>query len=254
MQLEHHVERGARLRRGGAGRPLRRVGGVGARATSRSTATRSATIPSPSRRSWSGSRSASSRRSAAFDIALHDLQGKLARPAGVPAARAAARGAADDVDDLARRPRRHGAPRRQGRSALQAAEAEARRGGRPRRRARARGAGRRPMLPMQVDVNEGWEPGRGARQLLRQLAPFDVQYCEQPLAGRGDARERGAEARVADSDLRRRELPHARATSQRARSSRTESTSSWRSPAAFARRCAWCTRRARSGSAACSAA
>jgi L-alanine-DL-glutamate epimerase-like enolase superfamily enzyme len=37
------------------------------------------------------------------------------------------------------------------------------------------------MLPMQVDVNEGWEPDE-ALDNLKQLAPFDVQYCEQPLA------------------------------------------------------------------------
>src|SRR2546423_14961836 len=36
-------------------------------------------------------------------------------------------------------------------------------------------------LPMQVDVNEGWEPDE-ALDNLEQLAPFDVEYCEQPLA------------------------------------------------------------------------
>jgi L-alanine-DL-glutamate epimerase-like enolase superfamily enzyme len=36
-------------------------------------------------------------------------------------------------------------------------------------------------LPMQVDVNEGWSPDE-ALDNLRQIAPSDVQYCEQPLA------------------------------------------------------------------------
>jgi L-alanine-DL-glutamate epimerase-like enolase superfamily enzyme len=50
--------------------------------------------------------------------------------------------------------------------------------------------------PMQVDVNEGWEPDE-ALDHLRQLAPLDVQYCEQPLAA--DA--------MLDNDELKRESP-----------------------------------------------
>ena len=45
---------------------------------------------------------------AAIDAALHDLGGKLTGPAGVALPRAEAGRAADVLDDLARRPRRHG--------------------------------------------------------------------------------------------------------------------------------------------------
>ena len=106
--------------------------------------------------------------------------------------------------------------------------------------------------PLQVDVNEAWTLDE-ALDALPQLAELGVEYCEQPLpAGRpaGPA----VKAAFADPDLRRRGLPHARATSRPARSGRTASTSSSRSRAASARRCAWCTPRARSISAACSAA
>ena len=100
---------------------------------------------------------------AAFDIALARPAGQAARPARVPAARAPPRGTADDVDDLARRSRRHGTARREGRPALQAVEAEARRPRRPRRRARARRAGRDE--PADAGRRErGLGAGRGARQ------------------------------------------------------------------------------------------
>ncbi len=49
------------------------------------------------------------------------------------------------------------------------------------------------QLPMQVDVNEGWKPEE-ALDNLRQLAPLDVQYCEQPLA---------AEAMLGNEELKR---------------------------------------------------
>jgi len=48
-------------------------------------------------------------------------------------------------------------------------------------------------LPMQVDVNEGWEPDE-ALDNLKQLAPFDIQYCEQPLA---------ADAMLGNEELKR---------------------------------------------------
>ena len=79
-------------------------------------------------------------------------------------------------------------------------------------------------------------PAAGDR-VLRAAAP-----------GRRSRRAR-AEAALAGPDLRRRGLSHARPTSPPARSARTGSTSSSRSPAASARRSAWRTRRARSGSA-----
>ena len=74
----------------------------------------------------------------ALDAALHDLQGKLL---GVPAFRllgAAANRAADLMDDLARRPGRHGTARRAGRGDVPPAQAQARRWRRPRRRACSR--------------------------------------------------------------------------------------------------------------------
>ena len=64
---------------------------------------------------------------AAIDAALHDLCGKLV---GLPVWRLLGLrrgGPADLVDDLARRPRRHGPPRGEGARPVQASEAEARR-------------------------------------------------------------------------------------------------------------------------------
>jgi L-Ala-D/L-Glu epimerase len=117
---------------------------------------------------------------AAFDLALHDLQGKLLgrpvyqllglRRAGPPTTWTIWLG---DPDDMARRA---GAvdPRFK-RLKLKLGGGD----GLDVERVRAvRGA---TALPMQVDVNEGWEPEE-ALDNLRQLAPFDVQYCEQPLA------------------------------------------------------------------------
>ena len=63
--------------------------------------------------------------------------GQAARRARVAAARPAADRPADVVDDLARRPRRHGAPHRGVERPVPAAEAQARRRRRPRRRARS---------------------------------------------------------------------------------------------------------------------
>ena len=181
-------------------------------------------------------------------------QGKLARPARLPAARPAAR--------RARRPRgRSGsAIPTTWRAAPRSVEPRFKRlklklGGarRPRRRARARGARRRPTLPLQVDVNEAWaldealDALRAARAVRRAVLRAAAPRGRCPASA-------GAEARVADSDLRRRGLPHARRRRGVRASARTGSTSSSRSPAASARRCAWCMRRARSGSAACSAA
>jgi L-alanine-DL-glutamate epimerase-like enolase superfamily enzyme len=117
---------------------------------------------------------------AAFDLALHDLQGKLLgrpvyqllglRRAGPPTTWTIWLG---DPDDMARRagkvdPRfRRLKLKLGGRDGLDVE--------------RVRAVRAATTLPMQVDVNEGWEPDE-ALDNLRQLAPFDVQYCEQPLA------------------------------------------------------------------------
>ena len=98
-------------------------------------------------------------------------------------------------------------------------------------------------LPLMVDVNEWWSLDE-ALDALPQLAELGVEYCEQPLRA-GDEGGRDAEGALADPDLRRRGLPHARRRRARAPRSRTASTSSSRSRAASARRSAWRTRRAR---------
>src|SRR3954453_18830972 len=92
---------------------------------------------------------------AALDHALHDLQGKLTglpvyRLLGLRRARPAPRRAADLVDDLARRSRRHGASHREDREPrLPPAQAEARRTRRARRRARERRTvGDEPAAPV----------------------------------------------------------------------------------------------------------
>ena len=117
---------------------------------------------------------------AAFDIALHDLQGKLIgrpvyqllglRRAGPPTTWTIWLG---DPDDMARRaenvdPRFKRLKLKLG--AQDGLDVE-----------RVRAVRSATVLPMQVDVNEGWEPDE-ALDNLKQLAPFDVQYCEQPLA------------------------------------------------------------------------
>jgi L-Ala-D/L-Glu epimerase len=116
---------------------------------------------------------------AAFDIALHDLQGKLVgrpvhqllglRRAGPPTTWTIWLG---DPDDMARRaenvdPRfRRLKLKLGGQDGLDVDRVRAVRGV--------------TELPMQVDVNEGWSPDE-ALDVLRELAPLDIQYCEQPL-------------------------------------------------------------------------
>ena len=117
---------------------------------------------------------------AAFDIALHDLQGKLlGRPVyqllglrrlGPPTTWTIWLG---DPDDMARRagkvdPRFKRLKLKLG--AQDGLDVE-----------RVRAVRSATVLPMQVDVNEGWEPDE-ALDNLKQLAPLDIQYCEQPLA------------------------------------------------------------------------
>jgi L-alanine-DL-glutamate epimerase-like enolase superfamily enzyme len=129
---------------------------------------------------------------AAFDIALHDLQGKLlGRPVyqllglrrlGPPTTWTIWLG---DPDDMARRAGKVD-PRFQ-RLKLKLGAGD----GHDVERVRAvRSA---TALPMQVDVNEGWEPDE-ALDNLKQLAQFDIQYCEQPLA---------ADAMVENEQLKR---------------------------------------------------
>ena len=116
---------------------------------------------------------------AAFDMALHDLQGKLTgrpvhqllglRRAGPPTTWTIWLG---DPDDMARRAERTDARFQRLKLKLGGGD------GLDVERVRAvRGV---TTLPMQVDVNEGWQPAE-AHDLLRQLAPLDIQYCEQPL-------------------------------------------------------------------------
>ncbi len=38
-----------------------------------------------------------------------------------------------------------------------------------------------PDIALRVDANQAWDPAT-AIQVLRQIAPFDIQYCEQPIA------------------------------------------------------------------------
>ena len=117
---------------------------------------------------------------AAFDIALHDLQGKLLgrpvyqllglRRVGPPTTWTIWLG---DPDDMARRAEKVDSRFKRLKLKLGGQD------GLDVERVRAvRGA---TTLPMQVDVNEGWDPDE-ALDNLRQLAPFDVQYCEQPVA------------------------------------------------------------------------
>ena len=183
---------------------------------------------------------------AALDAALHDLQGKLL---GVPVWRLLGLPRVGpptswtiwlgDPDDMARRTERRGGE-------VQAPQAEARRRRRPRCRARPRGpvadgataAGRRQRMVVARRGARGDPAARRAGCRVRRAA-----------APRRRPRRRGAEGALADPDLRRRGLPHARAMSPAAPRSPTGSTSSSRSREASARRSGWPTLPALSGSA-----
>ena len=229
-------------------RALRRVGAVGASRSS--TSTRALVGDDPfaleddrrAARPIAGEQAAKS----ALDAALHDLQGKLLGRPGVSAARAAASRAADVVDDLARRSRRHGAPRREG-------------GARRYRRLKLKLGGGDGLDVERVRAVRGvdrpaaaWSTSTSAWSLdealdaLPQLAEIGVEYCEQPLRA-GDEGGRELKRALAGPDLRRRGLPHARRRRRAAPRSRTASTSSSRSRAASARRSGWRTRRGRCG-------
>jgi L-Ala-D/L-Glu epimerase len=117
---------------------------------------------------------------AAFDVALHDLQGKLLgrpvyqllglRRTGPPTTWTIWLG---DPDDMARRAEKVDPRFKRLKLKLGAQD------GRDVERVRA--VRDVTALPIQVDVNEGWEPDEALNN-LEQLAPFGVQYCEQPLA------------------------------------------------------------------------
>jgi L-Ala-D/L-Glu epimerase len=132
---------------------------------------------------------------AAFDMALHDLQGKLVgrpvyqllgvRRAGPPTTWTIWLG---DPDDMARRASEVDPRFRRLKLKLGAGD------GFDVERVRAvRGV---TDLPMQADVNEGWTLDE-ALQNLRELAQFDLQYCEQPIPA--DA--------MLESDALKRESP-----------------------------------------------
>ena len=165
-----------RARRGGADRALRGDGGVRARVrrAPRPPRRRRPVRARGGRRAPRRSSTASRRRSRALDAALHDLQGKLL---GVPVNRLLglpARGSADLVDGLARRPGRHGPTGGRGGAALPAPQAQARRRRRPRRRARPRRArGHRPAAAGRrqrvVDSRRGARRVRRARDARRRV-------------------------------------------------------------------------------------
>lgn len=66
-----------------------------------------------------------------------------------------------------------------------------------------------PDAKLRVDANAGWSLAE-AREAIRQLAPFDLEYVEQPVAAVEDlARLRGhGVAIVADESIRRAEDPY----------------------------------------------
>ena len=170
-----------RLRRGGAGRALRRVDASRRSPSSRSTDGSSATTRSRSRTSASGSRSIPGEQAAksALDAALHDLQGKLL---GVPRCRLLGLPRTGpptswtvwlgDPDDMARRAEQ--AARRYRRLKLKLG------GGTGSTSSACAPSAAPPTLPLQVDVNEWWSLDE-ALDALPQLAELGVEYCEQPL-------------------------------------------------------------------------
>ena len=207
-------------------------------------ASRSATIRSRSTRSSTGLPPGEHAARAARRRALHDLQGKLAglpvyrllglRRIGPPTSWTVWLG---DPDDMARRAEKAAARGFQrlklklgGRDGLDV------------ERVRAVRARHRPAAA--VRRQRVLDARRGAR-----VPPADGARVLRAAAARRRPRRARAEAALADPDLRRRGLPHARRRRARAPSARTASTSSSRSRAGSARRCGWSTPRVRSGSA-----
>ena len=228
-----------RLRRGRAGRLLGRDGGVDGRVR---------------RRARCGACSATTRfdlegigarlaeipghtgAKMALDGALHDWIGQARRPARLAAARRLdGDDAADVVHDRHRHRRGH---RRQdpARGPLRRAEGEGRRRGRPRPAARDPRAVSDATL--RIDGNEGWTLDT-ARELMPALLDLGVEFVEQPFpADDLDSYHAAARAAGADPGRDRRGLQGSRRASRRSRPTPTGSTSSSRSAAASARRCA----------------
>ena len=236
---------------GGADRALRRDGRVRACVSSRQRRPRLGDDPFALERDRGAPAAGRERGQGGARRRAARPAGEAARRPRLEAARPAAHRAADLVDRLARRSRRHGAPRREGGAALPPPEAEARRRRRARRRARPRRPGRhraaasgrrQRVVVARRGARRAAAAARARRRVLRAAAPCGRR-------GRADA-----EGPLADPDLRRRGLPPARQRRRLRARSRTGSTSSWRSRVGSARRSGWRTRRARSGSASCSAA
>jgi len=218
-------------------------------------ATRSATIRSHSRIIHGGraSRRASSPPRAAFDIALHDLQGKLL---GRPCTNCSASARAGppttwtiwlgDPDDMARRVEKVDPRFKRLKLKL---------GGRDGLDVRARACGTRPDQPADADRRQRGLGAGEALDNLRQLAPFDIQYCEQPLAADAMLRQRAAESEIPRFRSCRRRNCHTLAdVAECAQFAHGINVKGSRSPAGSAKGCAWCTPPARSASGACSAA
>ena len=130
--------------------------------------------------------------------------GQAARRPRLAPARAAAGRPADVVDDLARRPRRHGPPHRAGRGAVQAAQAQARRRRRPRRRAcprralahRPAAAGRRQRVVVARRGARRDPAARRARRRVRRAAAPRRRSRRGASCGRG-RRSRSTSTRTA---------------------------------------------------------
>ena len=234
-----------RLRRGGADRSLRRVGRVGARVR-RGARGRARRRPVRARRDLRPAAARAVRRARnAIDAALHDLQGKLLglpvhrllglRRAGPPTSWTIWLGDPDDMARRAEKTTRAGRFRRLklklgGRDGLDVERVRAVRGV--------------TDLPLQVDVNEYWS----LDEALEYLPQLDAPVLRAAAAGRRSRRARAQAPRRRFRSSSTRTATRS-PTSPPAPSARTGSTSSWPSPAGSARRSAWRTRRARSGSA-----
>ena len=181
----------------------------------------------------------------AISSALHDLVGQAARRSGSPAVGTRSlRGAAVELHHRDRRQRRARAsgwrkPREYPILKVKLGH-RSRHGDRPHRSRRgARTSG------LRVDANAAWT----AKQAVRMSDFLADQRGRDARAARRGARHRRTSLRartIEAAGLRRRVVPRRdrRRRSSPARS--TASTSSSRSAAACAKRCGWCTRRARS--------
>ena len=107
---------------------------------------------------------------------------------------------------------------------------------------------------IRIDGNEGWTL-ETARELMPELVAMGIEFVEQPFPAEDlDAYRALRELPAAAAGDHRRGLQGPLVRSPRSPPTPTASTSSSPRPAACARGCAWCTPRARSTSASCSAA